>query len=158
MKYCTFSLLILLLLPITVVGCKSNSELLPPPIVDSTDEPSSGDSDEPILVFKTGFGGTTAVVKRTEQHSNITGTDGTELGDWSILNNHPYFGSGQIVYEQGTPEQRLAEIVADPENPQNKVLRFRIKEQHITMAGTGERKARIQYDLQNKQAPLVGGI
>ncbi len=110
------------------------------------------------LIFKNGFEGTTRIEQRTVTHEKIKGSDNSnDPSDWETdLVNNPYFGYGEIVYEQGDATQRKAEIVVDPANANNKALRFRIRDQHILMS-SGERKARIQYDLQNKNAAPPGG-
>jgi hypothetical protein len=115
------------------------------------------------LIFKNGFEGTTRVENRTTMHDNIKGYDNlTTPSDWEKnLIQNPYFGAGQIYYETGDYSQRRAEIVADPDpaNSSNKVMRFRITNEHITIdQGTYiEKKARVQYDLQNQKLPPAGG-
>jgi hypothetical protein len=112
------------------------------------------------LVFKNGFEGTTRVENRTAEHDLIKGYDNlTSPSDWEKdLVANPYFGSGQIYYQTGDYSQRQALVVADPDpaGGTNKVMRFRITNQHILMPN-GERKARIQYNLQNQKLPPAGG-
>ncbi|WP_338792617.1 PA14 domain-containing protein [Bernardetia sp. MNP-M8] len=116
------------------------------------------------LIFKSGFEGTTRLEPRTPNHEKIKGSNNSSNpSDWeNDLVNNPYFGYGEIVYEQGDTTQRNARIVKDPQNTNNKAMRFRITDQHITVTNSYtnkiEHKARIQYNLQNQNAAPVGGF
>ncbi|MBA3706802.1 MAG: T9SS type A sorting domain-containing protein [Bacteroidetes bacterium] len=110
------------------------------------------------LIFKNGFEGTSRVEYKDAAHDLLRGSDNTStVSDWyANLEKNPYINFGQITYEQGDYSQRKAEIVSDPAGGTNKVLRYRITDQHILMP-SGERKARIQYDLQNQELAPAGG-
>ncbi|OAQ38942.1 hypothetical protein A5893_12960 [Pedobacter psychrophilus] len=144
--------------------CKSKPELgdIVSPVVPVVPVPPIAPSSG-TLMFKNGFEGTTRIEVRTSQHDNIRGSDGVAQSDWLLdLERNKFFGTGQIVYEQGDYSQRRAEVVVDPANPNNKVLRMRIHEKHITLLNPDgsikEQKARIQYDLQNQNAPPSEGF
>ena len=115
----------------------------------------------PELVFRNGFEGSTRILPRanSSQHYDLLGNDGTPGSDWKVdlEQKTPYFGTGQLFLESGTEAQRKAEIVADPLNPANHVLRFRITEKHIVLP-TGEVKARIQHEIGNHNPPPPGGF
>ena len=53
----------------------------------------------------------------------------------------------EIQYEGGTAAQRSARIVADPMQPGNHVLEFRIAEPNVIVATDGHRKSRVQMNL-----------
>jgi hypothetical protein len=125
----------------------------------------------PVLVFKSGFQGDTRVVPRegrggivSPMHEVVRGSDDPSgrsslPSDWEkdLLQGSPYFSESFINYEQGTPAQRRAEIVADPAGvPGNRVMRYRINDKHIRMP-SGEIKLRIQHELNNRNAPPPGG-
>lgn len=116
-----------------------------------------------VMIFKNGFEGTTTIDWKPSspiQHKLIRGNEGVAKSDWyEDLEQNPYIGFGQFYMETGTPAQRDATIVADPDpaHPTNKVLRFRITEKHILISGTGEEKARIQYELKNNKVAPKGG-
>lgn len=159
MKPFHFSLKLLLgaITFILILSCNTEKELTAPKLTTPKVINPKTDSIAGTIIFKNGFEGTTRVEARTTQHDNIRGNDGVSKSDWlEDLEKNQYFGSGQIVYEQGDYSQRRAEVIPDPDNANNKVLRLRIFEKHITMP-SGEIKARIQYDLQNKNVAPAGG-
>ena len=123
--------------------------------------PAASASPRPQLVFKNGFEGSTRIEPRagSSQHYELLGNDGTPGSDWKrdLEQATPYFGLGVLFMEAGTEAQRNAQIVADPLNAANKVMRFRITEKHIVLR-SGEVKARIQHELNNKNPPPPGGF
>lgn len=111
------------------------------------------------MIFKNGFEGNTAIKVRSNiQFADIRGNESVSKSDWLVdLENNVNIGGGQFYFEQGTSDLRSAEIVPDLINPANKVLRMRIKNQHILIPKTGERKCRIQYEMNNHNMPPAGG-
>lgn len=143
-----------LILILFLAGCDQTGET--PNLVVT---PSITILPTPRLIFKAGFEGTTRLEERTSgQHMNIRGYDDLSTpSDWyKNLEADPYIGGGQFYLEQGDTTQRSIAIVADPVNQSNKVLRMRITDQHILLA-SGERKTRIQYELNNKLIAPAGG-
>lgn len=98
------------------------------------------------LIFQTGFDGT---VIENGEHSRATfsGADLslTDHNSWEGLEAHANIGNVQITYEDGDIDQRFADIVNDPENEANSVMRFAIREPHIR-EGT-KKKGRVQLNL-----------
>jgi hypothetical protein len=102
----------------------------------------------PILVFNSGFEGSTSITNSNGQTDQISGIDNSlsTANDWlNTLQNKNGFGGFRFYYEQGNNTQRWAKIVADPTNAANKVLQFAILQPHITLS-TGEVKARVQVE------------
>jgi hypothetical protein len=138
---------------------------LPPDLVIPTTPvtpPAGTTPGASTLVFQNGFEGDTRVFQRSNstQHFDIRGSDQNgKPSDWVANLMGTTFGGGQIYAQTGTPAQRAPTIVADPDTSKenNKVMAFTITESHITMPGTGERKARIQYEINNTSARPSGG-
>ncbi len=100
------------------------------------------------LIFQTGFDGS-SIVDASSSNADIVGIDNnyTKLNDWeSDLDNHPQIGKFNFQFEDGNSTQRNVDIVSDPENYQNDVLRFWIKEPHINN-GINKKKGRVQANI-----------
>lgn len=141
-----------------LVSACDKQEDTSPKTTSSTNVSSTTVAVKETLIFKNGFEGATNINTRG-QFADILGYDDLSTpSDWEkdLFKKTPYFGHGQIYYEQGDDSQRKAEIVPDPENPSNKVLRFRIAEKHIRL-DNGDYKARIQYELHNTFLPPADG-
>ncbi|OAQ38976.1 hypothetical protein A5893_13135 [Pedobacter psychrophilus] len=124
------------------------------------------------LLFRSGFeagstsnGNLPRLTQLNDQKDKIIGvTTNLDKSDWSwsLEGGQPLFGTQYLNYEQGNYSQRQASIVADPKNANNKVLRFRITEKHITLRNPDgsikEQKARIQMELRNEGTPPAGGF
>lgn len=152
----------LLLLALTA-GCKKNAKTIQNEMVNADKEIVSNTSAANTLVFRNRFQGTNQVVQISPTwKDDLTGNDGlADPSDWTqhLEVSNPYFSEVFINYEQGTSTQRKAEIIADPTAGApagNKVLKYRISESHITLSD-GERKGRIQVELNNKKAMPAGG-
>lgn len=97
-----------------------------------------------FLLFQSGFEDNTAIIAAGQYNHHIIGKESILIkSDWendleSIMNHV------SITYTKGDSTQRLASIVSDPVNSNNKVLEFLIKEPWMT--DTTE-KARIQCDF-----------
>ena len=102
------------------------------------------------MLFQTNFEGT--LITNEGNSARLSGTDLSldSLSDWAALEAHPNIGSVNIYYEDGDLTQRFADITTDPENPNNKVLHFKISEPHID-AGGGKEKGRVQLNLSDNQ-------
>jgi len=86
----------------------------------------------PVLLFQTGFAGTT-ILSPHPQTARFQGADPDFIGhsSWAELKDGKYIKDFFINYEAGEASQRIAAIVADPEDAQNPVAEFRINEPHI---------------------------
>ncbi|NOQ70598.1 MAG: hypothetical protein GQ574_01270 [Crocinitomix sp.] len=72
-----------------------------------------------------------------------------DLNNWdSWLQGKNEYGSLSILYEDGDISERIAELVTDPENPDNTVLHFDIKSPNV-YEGDSPVKARTQMQLHN---------
>jgi hypothetical protein len=111
-------------------------------------------SDKPELMFHSGFEGTSKVVAIPNTndygapYEKLTGVD-TSLSsknDWD-KDWKPWLTDGafQIQYTGGDPSKRYAQVVPEPGNPKNKVLKFWLDDSWS--ASENERKARIQANL-----------
>lgn len=111
-----------------------------------TDTPPQ-DPDESELIFHSGFEGTSAVLTtNNDQIDDIEGIDTTlpNPNDWVLdFDQHNNIGSFRIYYEGGDESQRWARVVADPENPENQALSFRLAEANVDWLSKG----RVQADV-----------
>ncbi|MFP5041112.1 hypothetical protein [Parasediminibacterium sp. JCM 36343] len=153
MKQLLYLLAICLLL-INSTSCKKNDTTTTTPIV--TTPTSTFPSN---LIFNTGFEAGTYMVSTSSQTAEFRGTDASvpAPNNWvSDFVNNPSIGLFRIYYEQGDSSQRLCSIVADPVNPSNKVMNYKInvpnidlplKDQYTVNGILFNKKARIQADL-----------
>jgi hypothetical protein len=90
------------------------------------------DGQDPVLLFQTGFAGTTVALTGS-QTAKFKGADpGFDgRGSWAELEGGKVIGTFLINYEAGEYAQRRAAIVLDPEDALNPVAEFRIDEPHI---------------------------
>ena len=148
-------LLLSLFITVAILSCK-DEKVFPKIVVPKP--PVTPPSTDGIMIFKSGFAGPISITMRSSgQHYDIRGNDGLAKSDWlTDLEQNMYIGSGQFFMEQGDESLRSANIVADPVDATNKVLRMRITDQHILLA-SGERKCRVQYELNNNNLPPTGG-
>lgn len=132
---------------------KKEALLLPPVTpINTTPLPT------PELIFNTGFDNT-SIIQTNAQVDEFRGKDLTfsAQNDWvSDFVNHANIGLVRIYYEEGDSTQRRARIVADPLNPGNKVLNYKILAPHINTPLSSQytvngilfdKKARIQMDI-----------
>ncbi|MBC7889669.1 MAG: hypothetical protein H7Z13_17475 [Ferruginibacter sp.] len=149
----TFSTVLLFAVVIIFTACKkSSNSTTPAPVV--TPPVSTGE-----LIFNTGFEAGTGMVATSGQYAEFRGMDASvsKPNDWiNDFVSHPNIGIWRIYYEQGDSSQRLASIVADPVNPANKVLNYKINMPHIDVPLSSQytvngllfnKKARIQADM-----------
>ena len=106
------------------------------------------------VFFNSGFesGSTVIADKENLKKRYIIGIDKSvnAPNDWSLLKqNRRPLGRFALNLDQGDTTQRNATIVADPTNPDNKVLLFCIEEPHINARAKNgvAYKARVQSDL-----------
>src|SRR5690606_31732655 len=97
------------------LGCEfiTPQMLLPPPSAPGE------------LLFHSGFEGTTALINDADaQKLSITGIDNTVSApnNWGSLS--PYIGNFKFEFEGGDDNMRKADIIQEPVNPSNKVLRY----------------------------------
>ncbi|MCO5948005.1 hypothetical protein [Mucilaginibacter flavidus] len=118
----------------------------------------SSKSNKPLLVFQTGFEGTSRVI-RDVNHAlenvnahysvdDIIGADTKLTGknDWlKDMDNNPDAGTFMLEYTGGDSTRRTASIIAEPGNPDNHVLAFILKDSWE--ASERQVKARIQADI-----------
>jgi len=98
-------------------------------------------------IFSTDFSNT-EVYEIDKSRDRIRMKDTTQ-NDWDVLLSHNCVGDFHISYEDGTRDQRYAEICADPTNSENDVLKFKIIEPHIN-EGT-HKKGRVQLNLNDNK-------
>lgn len=105
---------------------------------------------EEELLFQTGFE-QTVLTNDDWSKVNLSGVDPAFASNnsWEELNNRSDIGTAQISYEDGEDDQRIAEILPDPENPSNSVMSFKIMEPHIK-EGT-KKKGRVQLNVNQNQ-------
>lgn len=99
------------------------------------------------LIFQSGFEGSTRIIEQESKSANIVGNDNklNQLSDWEKdLGSHLNIGYFNFQYQGGEKSQRLAEIVPEPRNPANKVLKFWIKEPNVN-----PKKGRVQANVYN---------
>lgn len=105
-------------------------------------------STDAELIFQSGFEGSSKVVRTSNnQIDDIIGIDNTlsSPNDWvADFDEHPNIGEFRIYYEDGRPEERIAEIIPDPTRPGNHVLNFKLTDTNVR---DDEVKGRIQADL-----------
>ncbi|MFP5041111.1 hypothetical protein [Parasediminibacterium sp. JCM 36343] len=147
-----FSLLAACLFLITSASSQKNDAASTKPVTTSFTFPSS-------LIFNTGFEAGTYMVSTGKQTAEFRGVDSSvpPPNNWvSDFVDHPNIGFFRIYYEQGDSSQRLCSIVADPVNPSNKVLNYKILEPHIDLPPASQytinevlfdKKGRVQADL-----------
>ena len=128
------------------------------------DQSKSSDRDlapAPVaeLMFNSGFEPGTAIYSNNPQFSGFKGVDLSvpKPNDW--LNDflkRPDMVKFEVDYEQGDSTKRSADIVPDPVNPNNKVLRFSIFKPNVVLPESQvrvingivfDKKARIQMDM-----------
>ena len=111
-------------------------------------------SQNPELIFQSGFEGSTTVVTDVGTNDygapfeHIEGVD-TSLGtknnwttDWAAFKSG---GNLQIQYTGGDSTKRFAKVETDPVNPNNKVLHYLLNDSWL--ASEGQIKARIQTNI-----------
>ncbi|MFD2285833.1 hypothetical protein GJU39_12870 [Pedobacter petrophilus] len=110
------------------------------------------------LIFNSGFENTT-IIQTNAQMDEFRGKDLTfsTKNDWvTDFANHPNVGYVRNYYEEGDSTQRRARIVAEPLNPSNKVLNYKLLTPHIAIPASSQytvngivfdKKARIQMDI-----------
>ena len=111
----------------------------------------------PNYIFESGFEGTSHVIQYYSNGSpnpDEADIEGLENGyDWVLdLDNDTILGRFKINYEMGDTTKSIAEIVTDPIDPLNNVLKFNINSPHITYtSATGDtlQKGRIQAEINN---------
>lgn len=107
-------------------------------------EPNEHLKKREFLLFQSGFEDHTVIVPAGQYNHRLAGQDSNLLkSDWEA-DITPLMNGVSITYTKGDSTKRLASIVADPVQPQNRVLQFLIKEPWMT--DTTE-KARIQCDF-----------
>ena len=95
------------------------------------------------LVFKSGFEGSVEVVSKGKE-ADIIGQD-RQAGksNWTRdIDENPNFGTFSIQFEGGDSTMRKAQIVADPLNNKNKVLKFSLMHPNVQ-----SKKGRVQANL-----------
>lgn len=98
-------------------------------------------------IFSTDFSNT-EVYEIGKSRDRIRNTD-TAQNDWDVLLSHNCVGDFHISYEDGTRDQRYAEICPDPLNSENEVLKFKILEPHIREGD--HKKGRVQANLNDNK-------
>ncbi len=103
------------------------------------------------MIFHTGFNNCTLTENSKYSFEKFSGVDTAfaELNNWELLDEHPNIGICEISYEDGDKTQRYAEICDDPTGVENKVLKFKIIEPHITEGL--HKKGRVQLNLSGNQ-------
>lgn len=112
---------------------------------------------EPILIFSSGYEGSSEVMQfnvngnQNENYADIIGEDGDY--NWiEDLDENENIGDYRIYYENGDTSKAIAEIIEEPGNESNHVLRFLISQPHIDYtnnAGDSLQKGRIQASIKN---------
>ena len=131
-----------------VVSCSSGGD--EPGHISGGTENNGGNntesSSDTVLVFQSGFEGNTRIIQYGEStNDNIIGFDpNLEHGNWNDLNNNE-IRTMYINYAGGSKAIRGAEIVQDPINPDNKVLKYWMNNYWAT--SDGQEKARVQLEL-----------
>jgi hypothetical protein len=119
-----------------------------------TAQMASQATSKPVLIFQSGFEGTTKVIpdKNTNDYGayyeHIAGNDKSvrNKGNWdkdwaSVLSG----GFMQVQYTGGDSTKRFARIEPEPGNPKNHVLHYWLNDSWH--ASEGQQKARIQTNL-----------
>lgn len=60
-----------------------------------------------------------------------------------------YPGALSVQYQGGNADQRIAEVVADPSDPGNRVLQFRLREANVSDSSGLPVKGRVQLNAYN---------
>ncbi len=97
------------------------------------------------LIFQSGFEPGSHLEQNRSESADIYGLDKSLSGhsEWtSDLDNYTNIGSFGIQYGVGDTLKRRADIISEPGNPANHVLRFRLKEPTVN-AGNGRIQANI---------------
>lgn len=100
------------------------------------------------LVFHSGFEADTEAVPAHDP-TDLVGADRSVAppNDWSKhLDDHPNIGNFSIQYQGGDPSERIARIVSDPVDPQNRVLHYWLKHPNVPISPTAK-KSRIQANI-----------
>ncbi len=115
-------------------------------VTGSDEDEGTEESGEMSLVFQSGFEGNTRIIQYGEStNDNIIGFDpDLEKSNWNDLNTNE-IKTMYINYAGGDKNIRGAEIVQDPTNPDNKVLRYWANNYWSTT--DGEEKTRVQLEL-----------
>lgn len=102
------------------------------------------------MLFQTGFNNT-SLTNGPYQNAEFSGTDASlsDHNNWSDFVSHSNVGYVEIGYEAGNDDQRIAQIVSDPDSAANQVMSFRIMEPHIK-EGSHE-KGRVQLSVNDNQ-------
>ena len=106
-------------------------------------------AQSPILIFESGYEGTSHVIQHWKQgsldstHADIEGIDNG--WDWeSSINGSPQVGFFAIRYETLDTIAAKAEIIPEPSNPSNNVLSFKMTAPNVADYNNGLGKGRIQ--------------
>lgn len=103
------------------------------------------------LIFQSGFEDNVYIIDQTDRDCDIVGKD-TSLSsknDWeSDLEGHPMIGNVKIHYQGGDTSERIARIIDDPVQPENKVLQFWMNKGNAPTP-SGGKKSRIQTNFYN---------
>ncbi len=132
-----------------LAGCSAE------PNVDPNRVDPNGDA---VLLFQTRFENNVETTKNFSGNDNITGVDNSlrELNSFDMLTAGSYkkpdypvnLGRFTIQYEGGDSTERKARIVADPTNPKNRVLMFKMIHPNVRRDGDPTPyKARTQANL-----------
>lgn len=111
----------------------------------------------PELIFQANFERSTYMSQTLPQYAELRGADLSlpKPNDWiADFDAHPNVGTFRLYYEGGDSTQRLAQLVADPVNPNNTVLRYKIMTPNVPLSDpytkSGRlfsKKARIQSEM-----------
>ena len=114
-------------------------------------------ADAPELIFQTNFEKGTYMTQTLPQYAELRGADLSlpKPNDWvADFDGHPNVGTFRLYYEEGDSTQRLAELVADPVDPKNTVLRYKISVPNVKMPSSYtksgivfSKKSRIQSEM-----------
>jgi len=102
------------------------------------------------LLFQTGFNNTT-LENGEYENVNFSGTDlaFSDHNSWENFISHESIGYVEVGYEDGEDNQRIAQIVDDPDSSGNKTLNFKIIEPHIQEGS--HKKGRVQLSVNENQ-------
>lgn len=105
-------------------------------------------ADPSTLLFRSGFEPDSATVPSKDPR-RIKGVDHSVKppNDWSKNLSVPNPGGFVIQYQGGTPKDRIARIVTDPTDPDNRVLHFWLKNPNVSIKKKNEKKGRIQANI-----------
>lgn len=120
----------------------------------SSAQKTKGTSDNPKLIFQSGFEGTTKVVQDKGKndygalYEHITGIDNTLSTknnwekDWATVSDKDVM---EVQYTGGDSSKRFIKVEKDPTNPMNHILRFWLNDSWL--ASEGQVKARAQTNI-----------